>query len=137
MKSLLKQNTEGSRSSIDISPLLDVVFILLIFFVVTSTFTKETGLEIDKPEAGSASVLEQKSILLGIPSDGNVFLGDDPLGFLELEARLRVILGKDSKRPIVLVSDQGVSTGYLVRVMDVCKKAGALKISISAEVNGR
>lgn len=135
MKSLLKRETENSRSSIDISPLLDVVFILLIFFVVTSTFTKETGLEIDKPEAGSASALEQKSILLGVPSDGNVFMGDDQLGLLELEARLRVILGKDEERPIVLVSDQGVSTGYLVRVMDACKKAGALKISISAEAN--
>ena len=135
MKSLLKPISENSRSSIDISPLLDVVFILLIFFVVTSTFTKETGLEIDKPEAGSASALEQKSILLGVPSDGNVFLGDDQLGLLELESRLRVVLGKDEERPIVLVSDRAVSTGYLVRVMDACKKAGALKISISAEAN--
>ena len=71
---------DGDESAIDISPLIDCVFILLIFFIVTTTFVEETGVEVDKPQAASAARLEKTSILLAVTADGGVVYGGRDIG---------------------------------------------------------
>jgi len=119
-------------ANIDISPLLDMVFILLIFFIVTSTFTRETGVEVSKPQAQSASQLEKENILIAITREGTIHINERQVDMAGLRDVLADILVKNSDREAVLISDKATMTGTLVQVIDVCNIAGVKKVSVAA-----
>jgi biopolymer transport protein ExbD len=119
-------------ANIDIGPLLDMVFILLIFFVVTSTFTRETGVEVSKPQARSASQLEKENILIAITREGTIHINERQVDMAGLKDVLADIMVKNSDREVVLVSDKAAMTGTLVHVIDVCNLAGVKKVSVAA-----
>ena len=117
---------------INVSPLIDMVFILLIFFLVTTSFVQETGVDVDKPRATSVSPTEAESIRIGISAGGAIHLDGRQVSLLSLRAAVRERLrGRD--RPVVIVSDENATTRMLVDVMDECKLAGAERISLAAE----
>lgn len=130
MRPSLQQRLDNSLHQIDLSPLLDVVFILLIFFIVTTVFIKETGVEVNKPQATSASVLERKSILIAITSSGNVVYGGQEIGVSGVRILVKQLISR-KKMPVILQVDADVKTRLLVAVMDEAKKAGASKVSIA------
>jgi len=119
-------------ASIDIAPLMDMVFILLIFFIVTSTFTRETGVEVSKPQAQSASQLEKENILIAITREGTIHINERQVDMAGLRDVLADILVKNSDREVVLISDKATMTGTLVQVIDVCNIAGVKKVSVAA-----
>lgn len=123
----------GSQASedINISPLIDMVFILLIFFIVTTVFVEETGVEVTKPEAASALDLEKNSILLAITESGNVVYGGRDIGTTGVRNRVRTLLQDDPELPVIIQADESVPTRLLVRVMDEAKLAGATSINIA------
>ena len=90
MRPSLQQRVAQQTQSIDLSPLLDVVFILLIFFIVTTVFVKETGVEVKKPQAMSAADLEKKSILIAITKDGSVMYAGQDIGIAGVRPTARL-----------------------------------------------
>lgn len=120
------------EASIDISPMMDMVFILLIFFVVTSTFTRETGVEVTKPQAQSASQLEKENILIAITRESTIHVNERQVDLAGLKDVLADVLAKNPDREAVLIADKAAMTGALVQVIDACTLAGVKKVSIAA-----
>lgn len=130
MRPSLQQRVEKQTQSIDLSPLLDVVFILLIFFIVTTVFVKETGVEVKKPQAMSASDLEKKSILIAITKDGSVMYAGQDIGIAGVKPTVSQLLAQQTM-PVILQVDQDVITKTLVAVMDQAKLAGATSVNLA------
>jgi len=126
------RNRERKASLIDISPMMDMVFILLIFFIVTSTFTRETGIDVSKPKASSAKELARESILIGITREGTVHINETQVNLSSLQTILRQMLVEAPDRPVVIVSDRDAPSGRIVDVLDECNLAHVRKVSISA-----
>jgi len=117
---------------VDIAPLMDMVFILLIFFIVTSTFTRETGVKVEKPQAKTASELNSKAILIAITREGTIHVNERQVELSSLELILSQMLIKNPLRDVVLIADKNSVTGRMVKVMDACNLAGVQKISVAA-----
>lgn len=118
------------ETQVDISPLIDCVFILLIFFIVTTTFVEETGVEVDKPQAASSVKLEKNSILLAVTAEGSVVYGGRDIGVSGVRPLVKRMLQKEDL-PVIVQVDQAVKSGVLVRVIDEAKLAGATKVSLA------
>jgi biopolymer transport protein ExbD len=134
MQQRLGQRLEQQQHGIDMSPLLDVVFILLIFFIVTTVFVRETGVEVDKPQAVSASQLQQQVILLAITDAGAVYFDGSNIGVTGVRATVEQLL-RERVRPVVLQVDKTVPTELLVQVLDAAKLAGATQVSLATVAN--
>jgi biopolymer transport protein ExbD len=115
---------------VDLSPMIDCIFILLIFFIVTTTFVEETGIEVNKPQAASAVQLEKNSILLAVTAEGNVVYGGRDIGIAGVQPLVKRMLQKE-EIPVIVQADQGVQAGLFVRVIDEAKLAGATKVSVA------
>ena len=126
---------DSSESGIDISPLIDCVFILLIFFIVTTVFVEETGVEVNKPQAASASELESTSILFAITSEGHVMYSGNPIGIGGVRSIVQRMVQQDPKRPVIIQSDSDAPSGLLVRVMDEAKLGNAETVNIATRAN--
>jgi biopolymer transport protein ExbD len=120
------------KVDLDMSPLIDMVFILLIFFVVTSTFTRETGVEITKPQAQSAAMLEKENILIAITREGTIHINERQVDMAAMKDILSQIIQRNPDREAVLIADKASQTGMLVQVMDACNVSGVKKVSIAA-----
>lgn len=125
--------TEGEESpDLNISPLIDMVFILLIFFIVTTVFVEETGVEVNKPKAASAQQLEKKSILIAVTAEGNVVYGGRQIGVDGVRPLVERLL-QERDVPVILKVDEGAKAGRVVRVLDQAKLAGARNVSLASE----
>ncbi len=128
-KTVESAGEEGS-GHINVVPLIDVVFILLLFFIVTSVFVDETGVEIDRPRAATQSDLDKNSILIGITSSGQVFHGGREIGV----AGVRSVVGKLAKEnntPVIIQADKAAPTDATVSVLDEAKLGGAKSVFVS------
>lgn len=121
---------ESNEAAIDISPLIDCIFILLLFFIVTTTFVEETGVEVDKPQAASSVQLEKNSILLAITDKGQVVYGGREIGVGGVQSTVKRLMEKETL-PVIIQADAQVPSGLLVRVIDEAKLAGAVKVSLA------
>lgn len=122
-----------ATEEINISPLIDMVFILLIFFIVTTTFVEETGVEVTKPQAASHVQLQKNSILIAITSNNNVVFGGREIGINGVRGIVKRMIQDDPKLPVIIQADESVPTRILVRVIDEAKLAGAQSVNISTE----
>lgn len=125
---------DSSDVAVDISPLIDCVFILLIFFIVTTTFVEETGVEVDKPQAASSVQLEKTSIMIAITDKGDIVYGGNSIGLSGVRSTVKRMLQRE-KVPVIIQADQNVKSGLLVRVIDEAKLGGAEKVSIATLKN--
>lgn len=119
-------------SDINVSPLIDMVFILLIFFIVTTVFVEETGTEVDKPQAMTATQLEKNSILLALTAKGEVVYGGKEVGVGGVRP-LVSRLCQTEPLPVIVQVDQKASAGLLVRVIDEAKLGQAKNVSIATD----
>jgi len=122
---------EEPAESINISPLIDVIFILLIFFIVTMVFADSTAMKIDVPQAANAQAIDDKPVTVSIHADSTVSLRGERFSAGELQPKLRRMM--TPPRPVVLRSDSAVPVSVLVAVMDCAKDCGAKEIYISAD----
>ena len=122
---------DSSEAGIDMSPLIDCVFILLIFFIVTTTFVEETGVEVDKPQAASSVRLEKTSILLALTDKGEVVYGGREIGISGVQPLVKRMLQKEDI-PVIIQADAAAPSGLLVRIIDEAKLAGAVKVSLAS-----
>lgn len=123
-------------SEINVSPLIDMVFILLIFFIVTTVFVEETGIEVDKPQAASAVSLEKNSILLAVTSKGQVVYGGREIGVNGVRALVKRLTRSDDL-PVIIQGDENAQHGVVVQVLNNAKLGGAKNVSLAAERSGR
>ncbi|MFY8299784.1 ExbD/TolR family protein [Pseudoalteromonas sp. SS15] len=131
MRSIIENKiAESKGQEIDLAPLLDVVFILLIFFIVTTVFVKETGVEVDKPTAVSSQNLQKSVLMIAITSTGEVMYGGTNIGVQGIRATLMQAV-KSEQRPLVIQADKQVKTELLVKVIDQAKLAGLSDISLA------
>ncbi len=126
---------DNAETGIDMSPLIDCVFILLIFFIVTTVFIEETGVEVDKPQAASSVNLEKNSILIAITSKGEVVYGGRNIQVSGVQPLVKRMLQKEDI-PVIIQADRASQSGLLVRVVGEAKLAGATKVSLAAAAQG-
>ena len=126
---------DAGETGIDMSPLIDCVFILLIFFIVTTVFVEESGVEVDKPQAASAVRLEKNSILIALTDKGEVVYGGREIGISGVQPLVKRMLQKEDI-PVIIQADQASQSGLLVRIIDEAKLAGATKVSVATKAMG-
>ena len=125
---------EAEMSDINISPMIDMVFILLIFFIVTTVFVQEPGVEIEREFALSSLDLEKNSILIAVTPDGEVVYGGGPIGIAGVRGVVRRLTSDNADMPIILQADRAAPAGVVIRVIDECKLASqGSVVSISTE----
>ena len=123
---------KSKTSDINMAPLIDMVFLLLIFFMVTTSFVKETGIEVNRPTASTAQLKEKGNILIGVDAKGRVFLERKQIDIRSVRAHIERCLAENPESSIVIVADKASQTGVVIQVMDQCRLAGAKNISIAA-----
>ena len=132
MRHSYNEHSSNDNPEINISPLVDMVFLLLIFFIVTTVFVEETGIEVQKPKAASAQTLEKKSILLALTAEGRIVYGGREVRLSGLRGLVSRLL-REQEMPVIILADEQSRSGVLVDVIDECKLAGAKQVSIAAQ----
>lgn len=131
----VRRNRKTRRTpDISMAPLIDMVFILLIFFLVTTSFTKETGVEVTKPVAATAEVIEQPDVLIAVTQAGTIHMEGRQVGLAVLRSLVRQSLEKRPTANVIIIADENSRTGLVVNVMDECKLAGAKKVSLATRM---
>ena len=130
MRPSLQDRLEDRPPGIDLAPMLDTVFNLLIFFIITSAFIQESGVDVEKPQAVTAQRLENDFILLAITPTGEVWYDRNNIGVAGVRSTVGALLLAE-ERPVVIQADRRATTDVLVRVMDEAKLAGAKSLSIA------
>ena len=131
MKRLYQQNED--ESAIDITPMLDIVFIMLIFFVVTSSFVKESGIDVNRPSASTAERKETGSILVAISMDNIVWIDKRRVDPDAIRPNIERLHAENPEGAVVIQADKASTSGLLVKVMDQIRLAGVTNISIAAK----
>jgi len=132
VRDFLKDRIEEEESSIDITPMLDVVFIMLIFFIVTATFIKESGIDVDKPSAATAVVQEKASILVAIDAENNVWINRRQVDIRSVRSIVERLHAENPKGTLVIQADKESKNDTLVQVMDASRRAGVYDIALAA-----
>ncbi len=126
----------GDRVDINMGPLIDMVFLLLIFFVVTTSFVKETGIDVTPSTAATATTRERATIMIGVTDEGDVFYEGRRIDVRSVRAHVERALAESAAAGVVIVADRHSETGVVVRVMDQCRLAGASDVSLAARREG-
>jgi biopolymer transport protein ExbD len=127
-----KRKDKESGAVVDMAPMMDMVFILLIFFIVTSSFVRETGIDVNKPKASSAQELARESILIGISREGTIHINESQVDLRVLRSILQQMVAEKPDRAAVIVADRDAPSGKVVDVLDVCNLARVKKVSVAA-----
>ncbi len=119
--------------SVDISPLIDMVFILLIFFMVSTTFVKDMKLELNRPSASSASKASTKILKVYIDKSEQVYVDNQPVKVWALQSKVRDLLRNMSEKNVLVVTDENIPVERLIEVIDQCRMAGAKDVAVATK----
>lgn len=124
---------EGGEPAIDMSPLIDCVFILLIFFIVTTTFVEERGIEVDKPQPASSTDADSDNepVIFLVRADRKVEQDGREISIGSIQPSVRRAVQKDPNTPVIVQVQKSADAGLMVRVVDEAKLAGAAKVNIA------
>ena len=120
-----------AETTIDMAPLIDIVFNLLIFFMVTTTFVKDMKLDLERPKANSAVAASSKAIRLFIDRNGDTYVDGEAVRLWLIQSKLRDLLSASSNKIVLVVTDEGVPAGRLVEVVDQARLAGAESVGVA------
>ena len=120
---------------LNITPMLDIVFIILIFFVVSTSFVKESGVDVSRPDASSAERKERGNIMIGITADNQVWVDRRQIDIRAVRANIERLHAENPEGAVVIQADRDSKTGLLVQVIDQSKLAGVKDVSIAADTN--
>ena len=123
----------GDKVDINMGPLIDMVFLLLIFFVVTTSFVKEAGIDVQRSTAATAEVKDRGNIMVGLTSEGHAYFEGKRVDVRSLRGLIERSLAEDPESGVVVVADKRSETGDVVKVMDQCRLAGAKSVSLAAK----
>jgi biopolymer transport protein ExbD len=132
MRQFLGGTQEAEEGNVDITPMLDVVFIMLIFFIVTATFIKESGIDVDKPEAATAIVEEKASILITIDARDKIWIDRRQVDIRSVRSIIERLHAENPQGSVVIQADSDSRNETLVQVMDASRRAGVYEIALGA-----
>ncbi len=130
MKRFLHKGEE-ENNEINLTPMLDVIFIMLIFFIVTTSFVKESGVKIDKPSAKTTKSKLNTNIIIAIKADNEIWIDKKPTDLHFLGASIEQLKSQSIKNSVVIEADKQTQTGFLVKVMDKVRLSGISNISVA------
>lgn len=122
------------EATIDIGPMIDIVFILLIFFMVTTTFVKDMKVDLERPNAASSSSASSKSIRLFINENGDTYLDGEAVRVWLIQSKLRDLLATSTSKTVLVVTDEGIPAGKLIEVIDQARLSGAQSVAVASEL---
>lgn len=125
----------AEEAEIDMTPMLDIVFIMLIFFIVTTSFVKETGIDVSRPNANTAEKKERGNIMIAIKPNGDVWMDKRKVELRAVRANTERMHAENPEGSVVIIADKESQTGVLVEVMDQVRLAGVYNVSIAANTN--
>ncbi|WP_457676401.1 ExbD/TolR family protein [Thiolapillus sp.] len=123
---------EDDEATIDLTPLMDIVFIMLIFFIVTTSFIKESGVDVNRPSANTAERKEHGNILIAITANDEIWIDKRPVDIRAVRANVERLKAESPEASVVIQADKDSKNGLLVQVMDQVHLAGIPNISIAA-----
>ncbi|MFT7279785.1 MAG: biopolymer transport protein ExbD [Gammaproteobacteria bacterium] len=124
---------EDEAEEINMTPMLDVVFIMLIFFIVTASFVKEAGIDVNRPEAATAVKKERANILVAISDTGEIWINKRQIDVRAVQANIERLKAENPQGSVVIQADKKATTEMLIKVMDASRAAGAFDVSIAAQ----
>ena len=134
MKSgLMKKSGQEEAGEIDLTPMLDVVFILLIFFIVTSVFVTEAGIEVSKPEASTVEDTSGDLILIAVGSGGDIWIDGDQIDPRFIRSRFELRLAVAPNSAVIIQADQNSNNEQVMLILAAAREANIEDVSISAE----
>ncbi len=129
-----RRGRDEEESEVNLTPMLDVVFIMLIFFIVTASFVKESGIDVNRPDAATAEKKQRGNILVAINENGQIWVDKRQVDPRALRANIERLHAENPQGSVVIQADENSKNKTLVQVMDAARLAGVYNVSIAAEV---
>ncbi|MFT5674939.1 MAG: biopolymer transport protein ExbD [Paraglaciecola sp.] len=133
MKQHFQNLMDEEEAAIDMTPMLDVVFIMLIFFIVTASFVKEAGIDVNRPEAATAVKKDRANILVAISDKGEIWINKRKVDVRAVQANIERLYAENPQGTVVIQADKKATTDVLIKVMDASRAAGIADVSIAAQ----
>ncbi|RDV28067.1 biopolymer transporter ExbD [Alteromonas aestuariivivens] len=133
MKQHFQNLVDEEEANIDMTPMLDVVFIMLIFFIVTASFVKEAGIDVNRPEAATAVKKDRANILVAISDKGEIWINKRRVDVRAVQANIERLHAENPQGTVVIQADAKSTTETLIKVMDASRAAGVYDVSIAAQ----
>lgn len=132
-RSFSRLTPAADETEIDLTPMLDVVFIMLIFFIVTASFVKESGIEVDRPNASTATAKPRASILVAINEQGEIWINKRKVEEGQVRANIERLHAENPQGAVVIQADEEAKTKLVVTVLDAARQAGVSDVSLATE----
>ena len=133
MRKRHSRRQSGGIAEINMTPLIDMVFILLIFFIVTTSFVKETGVDVNRPSAKTAVEKERANLLISIRENDEIWMDQRQIDRRAVRANVERMYAENPEGSVIILADENAKTGILIEVMDQARLAGVANVSIAAE----
>ncbi|NVK54526.1 MAG: biopolymer transporter ExbD [Alteromonadaceae bacterium] len=133
MKQHFQNLVDEEEATIDMTPMLDVVFIMLIFFIVTASFVKEAGIDVNRPEAATAVKKDRANVLIAISDKGEIWINKRRIDVRAVQANIERLHAENPQGTVVIQADRKATTDTLIKVMDASRAAGVYDVSIAAQ----
>ena len=133
MKQHFQNLIDEEEAAIDMTPMLDVVFIMLIFFIVTASFVKEAGIDVNRPDAATAVKKDRANILIAISDKGEIWINKRRIDERAVQANIERLYAENPQGSVVIQADKKATTEVLIKVMDASRSAGVFDVSIAAQ----
>ncbi len=124
---------ESGAANVNLTPLIDMVFILLIFFLVTASFTKESGIDVNRPQAHTAVRQEQGNLIIAIDKNGEIWIDNQHVDIRTIRAHVEHLQAQNPEGTVIILADKKTETGATIDVMDQVRLAGVSNVAIAAE----
>ena len=129
----IRRRKPEEEGEINITPMLDIVFIMLIFFIVTTSFVKEPGISVWKPFAETAATKERGNILIAVAHDDRIWMNKNRVELMAIRQMVEAARAENPESSVIIVADQEASTGMVIDLMDQVRVAGVTSIALAAE----
>lgn len=126
---------DTTAANVNLTPLIDMVFILLIFFLVTASFTKEAGIEVNRPTAQTAVRQERGNLIIAIDKSGEIWIDNQQVDLRTIRAHIEKLHAQNPEGTVIILADKDSRTGATVDVLDQVRLAGVSNVAIAAERN--
>lgn len=128
-----RRQRSDEESDINITPMLDIVFIMLIFFIVTTSFVKETGIDPRRPVAETAAAKPRGNILIGVDTNGLIWMNKQNIDLNQIRQLVEDAVNENPESSAIIIADEGSATGVVIDVMDQVRLGGVTDIAVAAE----
>jgi len=128
----LGRSGQSDSVELNMAPLIDMIFILLIFFLVTTSFVKESGVDVVRPLAQTAEAKDKTNLILAVTADGEVYIEKRAVDIRSVRSHMERFLSETPQGTVVITADTASMTGIVIQVLDACRQAGVKNVSVAA-----